>query len=188
MNELPYHNFDHVVDVFLASRRLSILERVRPDERFLLETAALLHDVIYKVGAADNEENSAYFAKRFLPKAGYTAPQIKVIADLILATKWPQNPRNHLQQVICDADLDHLGREDFFEKGERLREETGRSGSNVTKWYRSQLDFLKSHRYFTKSARRLRDAGKIKNIQELERLIQYSIQNSLVPSGGNSNE
>ena len=36
-----------------------------------------------------------------------------LFSQLILATKVPQKPKNKLEKIICDADLDYLGREDF---------------------------------------------------------------------------
>ena len=35
--------------------------------------------------------------------------------ELREATKIPQTPLTKLEEIICDADLDYLGREDFFE-------------------------------------------------------------------------
>ena len=40
-----------------------------------------------------------------------------------MATKMPQRPKNLLQQIICDADLDYLGRNDFFILSEKLHKE-----------------------------------------------------------------
>ncbi len=39
-------------------------------------------------------------------------------------------------------------------------------------WLESQLRFLQSHRYFTVAAQTLRQDGKLKNIELLERLIR----------------
>ena len=30
-----------------------------------------------------------------------------------MATKVPQSPKNHLEEILCDCDLDYLGRDDF---------------------------------------------------------------------------
>ena len=30
-----------------------------------------------------------------------------------MATEIPQNPKTHLEMIMCDADLDYLGRYDF---------------------------------------------------------------------------
>jgi len=172
MPKLPYHNFKHAVDVYTAATTLASLEGASHEDIFLLQTAALLHDIIVVPGAKDNEEKSAEFAKQFLPRIGYLPIQAEKIGRLILATKLPQNPTGFLEQVLCDADLDNLGRPDFFELGEKVAEEL-RLPKNG-KWYLRQLEFLKSHQYHTKEASKLRNPGKAANIQRLEKMLQGS--------------
>ena len=85
----------------------------------------------------------------------------------------PQHPQGLLQELLCDADLDSLGREDFLETSHNLRRELEAHGASMPlkEWYRRQLDFLSTHRYFTAAARSLRDAGKQRNITELQRRL-----------------
>ena len=70
---------------------------------------------------------------------------------------------------MADADLDMLGRDDYMVLNLTLRDEMAARGmpSSDEEWYSSQLRFLRSHRYFTASARALRDAGKQRNIEAL---------------------
>jgi hypothetical protein len=42
---------------------------------------------------------------------------------LIHVTEIPHKPLNHLQEIICDADLDYLGRNDFQEIADNLKAE-----------------------------------------------------------------
>ena len=86
----------------------------------------------------------------------------------------PQNSQTRLQKIMCDADLDHLGRDDFFEKGDLLRKEWQifrKKMYNDEQWYKLQLKFLEEHEYFTISAKKLRNRGKLKNIEHLKKLI-----------------
>ncbi len=170
MPKLPYHNFRHAIDVYSAANAIALLGEVSYEDRFLLKTAALLHDIIVVPGLRDNEERSAEFAMQYLPKIGYSTNQAGKVGKLILATKMPQNPNGFLEQVLCDADLDNLGRPDFFELGEKVRLELGLSDNE--KWYQQQLQFIKNHQYHTEIARKLRDAGKAVNIQRLEKMLQ----------------
>ena len=166
--KLPYHNFRHETEVYLASARLADLENVDDERRFLLKTAALLHDIIYVIGRNDNEERSAEFAREYLPKIGYLGKQAEEVGELILATKMPQTPKNLHEKIICDADLNVLGRDDFFRWNKKLRNELViQEGAG---WYRGQIEFFKSHQYHTESARRLRGEGKKRNIEKLKRL------------------
>lgn len=168
--KLPYHNFRHAIDVYSAANTLAILGKAGYKDRFLLKTAALLHDIIVVPGLKDNENRSTEFARQYLPKIGYSAEQAEKVGRLILATKMPQNPNGFLEELLCDADLDNLGRPDFFKLGEKVRIEFGLPKDK--KWYQQQLQFLKGHHYHTEPAKILRNSGKQLNIQKLEKMLQ----------------
>jgi uncharacterized protein len=172
MPELPYHNFEHAKRVYTAVSIFSYTECLCPEEKFLLRTAALLHDVFYDPKKNDNEQKSAELAISALQTIdfGYTPKQAAKVGELIIATKMPQHPDNLLEGVICDADLDNLGGPDFFTLGEKVREELGIQSDE--KWLRSQLNFLQDHRYHTESARRLRNSGKAENIAKLQMVLK----------------
>lgn len=169
MRPLPYHNFLHAIDVRNACRRLSSLERISTYDEFLLETATYLHDMVYELGASDNEERSALLADHFLQTQAYTPEEIEQVQRLILATKIPTSPQNLLEKIICDADVDNLGREDFFEKCELLRKERGVEDKKI--WYAQTLKFLENHHYYTLAAKKLRDEGLEKNKMDLRALV-----------------
>lgn len=170
MPKLPYHNLRHAIDVYSAANTLASLSKQGYENRFLLKTAALLHDIIVVPGSKYNEEKSVEFAEQYLPQIGYSAGQTQTIGKLILATKMPQNPVSFLEQILCDADLDNLGRPDFFELGEKVRIELGLG--DTRKWYQQQLQFLRNHQYHTEVAKRLRDSGKAANMQRLEKMLE----------------
>ncbi len=170
MPKLPYHNFGHAMDVCSAANDLALRSNLDYEGRFLLSTAALLHDIIFIPRAKDNEERSADFAGQYLPKIGYTSAQAEKVGELILATKIPQKPKNFLEQALCDADLNNLGKPAFFMQGEKIRMEL--DVPNDEKWRQQQLHLLKSHSYHTEIARNLLDNGKEANIQILEKMLQ----------------
>lgn len=86
---------------------------------------------------------------------------------MIAATEIPQSPKNHLEEIICDADLDYLGRDDFFIIGDRLYAELMTLGivKNETEWNKLQVKFMESHHYYTTTAQKLRAKKKEKNLQ-----------------------
>lgn len=169
MPRLPYHNLRHALNVCRIADRFAALENVDYERKFLLKTAALLHDIIYHVGRKDNEERSAEFARGYLPKIGYSVKQADKVAELILATKMPQMPKNLLEKIICDADLNVLGGDDFLNWNERLRNEWGiKKGEG---WYAAQVEFLQNHHYHTGGARKMRDEGKKRNIEIFKRML-----------------
>jgi predicted metal-dependent HD superfamily phosphohydrolase len=168
MPKLPYHNFGHAVEVYTAVSTLAGLGEVNSEDRFLLKSAALLHDIIFVPGRTDNEERSASFARQYLPRIDYSVEQSRKVGDLVLATKMPQKPRDYMEQLLCDADLYNLGGDEFFDRGEKLRQELGLPKET---WDEFQLGFLREHQYHTDVARKIRDGGKRTNIQQLERKL-----------------
>ncbi|WP_373396666.1 hypothetical protein V8V91_18185 [Algoriphagus halophilus] len=68
-----------------------------------------------------------------------------------MATKIPQTPLNPLQMIICDADLDYLGREDYPEISQKLFEELKYMKVIETdeQWKNLQINFLKAHHFHT---------------------------------------
>jgi len=169
MPKLPYHNFRHVIDVYANVGAFASLDKMDSDEKFLLETSALFHDIIFVPGFTKNEEMSAMFAEKYLPHLGYSSEQVQMVGELILATKMPHNPQDYLAKLLCDADLANLGRDDFFKLGEQMRLELGLPEGRS--WYEQQLEFLKEHKYHTETARRIWNSGKAKNIRKLEKLV-----------------
>lgn len=169
---LPYHNFAHEVEVARAAGELARLEGLPGDSQHLLETAAYLHDVVFDLNAQDNEERSAESAGQLLPSLGYNPQEVQVVQGLIMATKLPTRPANLMEQIICDADLDNLGTEAFFEKDRLLRRERGLTAAEHTvDWYMGSLKFLESHRYYTDAAKRLRNSGLEKNTAKVREIL-----------------
>ena len=164
----PYHNYEHACDVYDVAGKLADMEKVSSGDKYLLKTAALLHDVIMVPGNKDNEEKSAEFAIQYLPELDYSTREIDKTTGLILATKMPTNPSNLLEMIICDSDVDNLGREDCFEKSEYVRQELG---IPQERWYPIMLGFLEKHKYYTKSQRSIRNQGLKRNVETLRKII-----------------
>lgn len=171
---LFYHSIGHTRDdVLPAVERLATLEGVTAEDRLLLLTAALYHDLGFIEQYADNEAIGVRIAADVLPRFGYTPAHLRVIAGLILATKLPQSPRTRLEEIIADADLDVLGRDDFMLRNQALRDELAAYGCPATDegWYSYQLQFVQAHRYFTAAAQNLRSAQKTQNVEGLTALL-----------------
>jgi len=174
---LYYHSLSHTRDFAApAAERLADMESLVDGDKLLLMTAVYFHDLGYLEQIAGHERISARIAAEALPSFGYSAEQVEVIKGIILATQLPQRPRTLLDEIMADADLDTLGREDFLEQSRELRLELAALGNvhSDVSWYRSQLEFLRSHHYFTASQRLLRDDQKKKNIAALVQLLADS--------------
>ncbi len=168
---LHYHGIHHTKDVCKAVERLAIWEGVKGEELYLLKTAALYHDAGFIDSYESNEPIGARLAKEMLPNFGYTEPQIEQVIELIEATKIPQNPKNHLEQIMCDSDLDYLGRSDFYPIAETLKQELmkfGKFNGSDQKWIEMNIGFLSQHKYFTESSKKRRGPDKRKRVEELK--------------------
>ena len=89
-------------------------------------------------------------------KHDYSKSDIKKVKDLIMATKIPQDPSTFLATILCDADLDYLGRDDFETIGKSLKEEWQSYSifPNLDEIFDAiQIKFLSSHTYHTDFAR-----------------------------------
>jgi len=167
---LHYHSIAHSKDVVKAVERLALLENVTDEGLFLLKSAATYHDAGFIEEYDNNEPIGARLAGEILPKYGYTEEHINRIKDLIFVTKIPHAPKNHLEEIICDADLDYLGRDDFHEIADKLRLELREHGkiNSDRQWDEIQIGFLKMHKYFTKTAVKTRKKKKMQNLKEVQ--------------------
>jgi uncharacterized protein len=173
-NFLLYHSIKHTRDdVVPAAAQLAGLEGVRGEDRELLLTAAWFHDVGFIHTRAGHEAVGVRIVHEVLPDLGFSPAQLDTIGGIIMATKMPQTPRNRLEQIMADADLDSLGRDDYFAVSQDLRDELAYYGEMYTDedWYAYQHDFLSSHSYCTPSARALRGVRKRQNIRALRRIL-----------------
>ena len=165
--KLSYHSLAHILDVSDIAEKLAELEGIQGEELTLLLTAVWFHDSGFLVGANEHEKVSCRIAREHLPSFGYSAQQIERIEGIIMATRIPQTPHNLLEEIICDADLDYLGRDDFWTTGHKLFTELNSNGTilNENDWNKRQVAFLEKHHYFTQSAIRLRKASKDQNLE-----------------------
>ncbi len=169
-----YHNLAHTRDeVVPAAQRLATMEGIRGEALLLVRTAAWFHDIGFVVQGANHEVIGADLAAQALPRFGYGVEQIAVIQGMIMATRLPQSPHNLLEQVLADADLDLLGCDEFMLRNLDLRAEMAAYGQVLSdvEWLQGQIEFLRSHTYFTASANALRTNGKLRNEQLLQEAL-----------------
>lgn len=172
-NELPahcyYHSYSHTVDMHDAAERIADFEGISEAEKELVLVAALFHDAGFIIESANHEEHSCSIAREVLPAFNYTMEELETICQLIMATKMPVNPNNLLEAIICDADLDYLGRDDFKSIGDLLYRELAESGAiqGEVAWNQLQIRFLSAHKYFTSFGIKNRDEVKRENLKKL---------------------
>ncbi|MBS3071672.1 hypothetical protein J4408_01640 [Candidatus Pacearchaeota archaeon] len=169
MPQLPYHNKRHADDVEFEFTRLATLEGISQYDINIGRSAAIGHDLVQIVGDKYNEEKTANLIMVTYPLFGYTLEETKRIAEMIPATKMPSSPKNHLEQILCDADIANLGRLDFLERNTEVKAELGVKDDYT--WYIGTLKFLENTQFYTASARKLYGEQREKNIAYLKEII-----------------
>ncbi len=171
--QLTYHGLHHTLDVLYTTEELCYYERVPPYEALLLKTAALFHDSGFTISNKEHEVLGCRLAEQYLPQYDYTPLEINRICSMIMATKIPQSPANTLEKILCDADLDYLGRDDFYSIGATLFEELKSHNVLQTEeaWNTLQVNFLEKHTFFTRTNRRRRTPHKQRYLEELRKIV-----------------
>ncbi len=168
-----YHDSRHTEDVIRQVQEISYREGVGSDDIALLKLAALYHDLGFLVQRADHESAGVDLFMKESAESDIAQDVKEHIARLILVTKIPQQPKTLLESIICDADLDYLGREDFPAIAEFLYLELKGCGemSDRQRWNELQFAFLGAHQYHTDSSRKLRLNGLQNNLEFVRRRI-----------------
>jgi uncharacterized membrane-anchored protein YitT (DUF2179 family)/predicted metal-dependent HD superfamily phosphohydrolase len=179
--ELMYHSFNHTMEVYQAAQRYAEEEKIIGEDLHVLLTAVLFHDSGFIIQRVNHEERSCDVARSILPQFDYTEEEIDRICNMIMATRIPQQPKTHLEEIMCDADLDYLGRNDYTNIADGLYEEMRLSGQIKTEseWTDVQIRFLEQHKYHTETARKWRNEGKSQNLYNLKSKV--SIQPGPAP-------
>lgn len=176
---LYYHGVHHTHYVYNAALKIADYEKITGDDHTLLMTAVLLHDYGFIETYQDHEEKGCEIAQRILQEFKYNQQQIDQICAMILRTKIPQIAFNKLEEIICDADLDYLGTDDFIPIGNQLFKEFVHYGvvKDEEAWNRLQLKFLVAHQYFTDYAKRFREDKKQENLKLITDIVKQYDKN-----------
>lgn len=171
---LFYHGMHHTIDVLHVVNQYIKRESIDPYDAKLLRIGVLYHDIGFTVSNVDHEVKGAQIAEEFMLEYNFSKEEIKIVKGLIMATKIPQNPKNNLEKIICDSDLDYLGRNDFYPISYQLYKELKSFSqiNNMKAWYKAQITFLTLHEYHTDFAKKNRQPKKEKRIKELEEALK----------------
>jgi len=170
-NRFTYHCIGHTVDVLEQAQQIAARENLTDEENiFLLKVAVLYHDSGFLFTYSGHEEKGCELGRKELPGFGLTSSQIEKICGMIMATKIPQSPKNQLEEIICDADLDYLGRDDFELISNNLYKEFLDFGfvNDHQDWMQKQIRFFETHHYFTKSSQQLRQPKKMDHLAKIK--------------------
>jgi predicted metal-dependent HD superfamily phosphohydrolase len=172
---LTYHCRQHTEDVLQHTERIAIAENIiQPRMLLLMKTAALFHDTGFVDIYVGHEERSCEIMIKELKGFDFDDSEITLMTGMIMATKVPQSPKALHEMVLCDADLDYLGRDDFPVINKRLKNELLAFGfiKDLNEWNELQVNFLSKHRYFTNSSVELREPVKRSHLSSLRQSFE----------------
>ena len=164
-----YHNYEHTLYVLEKAIEIGTNEGCTKEEIKLLSAAALWHDTGYINTYTGHEEASCLMAKKYLPEYGFSEEHVTKIVGMIMATKILQKPKNKLEEILADADLEYLGTIDAPKKAHLLFKELQVLTPllNEVEWNKMQIAFLESHHYFTNYCKAKKDPLKKSYLKKL---------------------
>jgi len=119
--DFTFHSFNHTREVVLHTELIAGNYELSEEDHTALILAAWFHDAGYSAGLKKmHEEESQKIAAEFLHKQNAPQSLIDKVKGCIIATRMPQSPSNLIEQIICDADLFHLGTKDFKERNSTI--------------------------------------------------------------------
>ncbi|MGD8779995.1 MAG: DUF5706 domain-containing protein [Ignavibacteria bacterium] len=170
-----YHDLTHTSEVVKVAKTIGQKEGFKENDLMLLQIAAWFHDIGYIDGCENHEVKSSEYARKFLSEKKLEEEKINKITSAIMATKMPPSPKDLFEEVLCDADLAHVGRKDFFDKSAILRMEVERRDKiefTDSEWYKKNIDFIAKHRFFTNYATDKYQEQKNSNILKLQKKLK----------------
>ena len=145
--DIYYHGVHHTLDVLEVINQYIKREKTDHYTSKILRISVLLHDIGFTISYIDHEKRSVDIAKKLMKEYDFSDEDFKIVKGLILATKTPQKPTNDLEKMICDSDLDYLGRPDYYPISELLFKELKVYSNILTDadWNKAQIKFLEAH-------------------------------------------
>ena len=165
-----YHNLEHTIQVVDKIKILAKEENISPEDTENLILAGWFHDLGYVDDADNHEEESRKIASDFLKQHQFSEERIAKIGELILATDKFYKPKNHLEEIIKDADMYHLASDDYFRICENLRQEikeVHHQKFSKLQWAELNITFFAKHQFYTKFAKENWQPEKEKNVEKI---------------------
>ena len=149
---LTYHTIEHTRDVVKNAKIIGAKENLSEDEMNSLLAAAWFHDVGYIRKYQGHEAESVSIAVDFLESKEVDKNVRDLVSGYIMETTIPYRPTNKNSEILCDADMMHLGTENYFKLAEKLRQELANCGIRKLKkieFEKESVRLFKNHSYFT---------------------------------------
>lgn len=175
-NKLPshyiYHNYRHTEEVADAARKIAGKMNLSDEDTEIVTLAAWFHDTGFIERSQNHEDVSIEIAQKFLADHNYSREKTEKITGCINATRFPNSPENMLEEIIADADLFHLGTKEYNGRTDLLRIEWEKAANKKytdLEWLKINTDFLASHKYYTRYAKKTLDDSKAETLVKLQK-------------------
>jgi len=179
--KLIFHNLQHTETVVQRTKEIAAHYNLSETEMLVAYVAAWFHDTghLFGTGFKNHEDRSVDIMKKFMSDYDNDSELIHSIENCILATKMPRNPRNLVEEIICDADTYHFGTKEFKDTNKRMLEEYSLREEKISKedWDEGTLQMLNAHKFYTAYCKDLLDDKKKDNIKKIKKkLKKYEAQ------------
>ncbi|MBC6112477.1 HD domain-containing protein [Pedobacter fastidiosus] len=168
--KMYFHNLEHTLLVVEGAQVIARHTGLSKDDTLIVILSSFLHDLGYTEKYVGHEQASAAIAVEFLLENGFDESRIELVRGCIMATRFPQYPKNELEMVICDADFYHFSLKEYQHYAARLKAEWEENLGLVytdLAWDKLNLEMLSRHEYFTGYGKNILQQMKVFNIQSL---------------------
>ncbi len=173
-NKLPeyihFHDWSHTNMVVKEASKIAKEVKCSKDDIELLTLAALFHDTGYLETYDGHEAVSIRIAESYLKEKNYPEEKIEKVRRLIEATDVTKQPKTKLEKILVDADMSHLGKKKYDSRVDALLRERAKVASRKVielEWAETNIDFMKSHDFYTEVAQEMYGKRKSKNLKKL---------------------
>lgn len=183
-HRLVYHNLNHTEQVVENAVKIANHYQLSDEDFFIVTAASWFHDLGYFYDCKQHESSGAGLAEEFLKERGVADEVTEKVRDCIMATKMPQQPEGLLQQIVCDADLYHLGTNSFRERNKLMRKEAEafcERSLDKDYWRLKTIELFKAHHYHTTYCQNLLNDKKAENLIELEQKAAKASAKAVIP-------
>lgn len=172
-----YHNYQHAEYVREKAREIGKHENLGSKDLFLLDIAAMWHDVGYITGPKDHEEHGCQLVRKHLPRYGFNAADIEIICGMIMATKVPQQAHTLAEAVLADADMSYLATDEAENTARKLYEERLAADPTLTEklWDEQQIRFIESHHFLTHYGKTVLEPQKAVYVDQLKEKLKNKV-------------
>lgn len=172
--DYPYHNPGHSIDVYNRATYIALAEDVGHDDLEDLQIACLFHDTGFIEQYEKNEHIGARIARKWLEERQYPEDRIQKIEGIIMATVLFSKPKNHLECIIQDADLDNIGTKSEFIYSQRYLDEIRRiwhTEMSDCAYWQFVYRLLTKYKFHTETAKVERHEQQVRDVEHMEKYL-----------------